>query len=616
MAGAFGAHALRARLDPALLQVFETAARYQLFHGLALVATGLVAERRAGRLVAAAAVCFVAGTLLFSGSLYALALSGTRAWGAVTPFGGLALIAGWLCLAAATWSRRPTGLLLALVISLASPARAAAPPGSGGPRTSTYDYLGRIDANFLEMFVSNVGAFANDRSTGNAGFAFPGGSENFALYSAGFWFAARVNGQLRIAVSEYDDEFRPGAMVGTISDNPTKPVYRVYKLLRTYDTPSNRTSALNAYNAGAVPFGAPPVTVLPNGDLSIGADQMLWEVHNDATATDHIAAPGGTLPLGIEVQHTFFAFNTPDPRNRAILVRAKVRNRRGNTLSQMHVGLWSDPDLGDPQDDLVGCDTTRSLAYCYNGAEIDLFYGTPPPAVGIDLLRGPIDRATGRVLRMTTFSGFRSGTDPFDSTETWNALNGLQTGGAAIVNPVTAQPTRFWFSGDPVAASGWRDSGPSDRRMLLAAGPFTMAPGDSQTVWAALLVATGTNRLDSVTELKATSDYLQSSFDAGLGVVGVPATPPGDLALRVWPNPGRAVRIAWSLPAAAQVRAAIYDLAGRLVADLGSREYAAGAHLLRWDGRGRDGRPAGAGVFFVRLTTPAGTQVSRIVRLE
>ena len=100
--GAFGAHALRGRLDPASLAIFETGVRYQFFHALALVLTGWVA--REGRPAArVAGGLFAAGTLLFSGSLYALALTGARAWGAVTPLGGVAFLAGWLALA---WALR------------------------------------------------------------------------------------------------------------------------------------------------------------------------------------------------------------------------------------------------------------------------------------------------------------------------------------------------------------------------------------------------------------------------------------------------------------------------------------------------------------------------------
>ncbi|MBI3097858.1 MAG: DUF423 domain-containing protein [Planctomycetes bacterium] len=98
-AGAFGAHALRSRLDPEMLAVFETGARYQMYHALALLACGWAADRFRHRAVDAAGLCFAAGTLLFSGSLYALALSGTKAWGAITPIGGALFLAGWLSLA-------------------------------------------------------------------------------------------------------------------------------------------------------------------------------------------------------------------------------------------------------------------------------------------------------------------------------------------------------------------------------------------------------------------------------------------------------------------------------------------------------------------------------------
>jgi uncharacterized membrane protein YgdD (TMEM256/DUF423 family) len=97
-AGAFGAHALRARLPADLLAVFETAARYQMYHALALLAVAWLADRRGTTPVKAAGWLFVAGTVIFSGSLYTLALSGVRALGAITPLGGVCFLAGWLCL--------------------------------------------------------------------------------------------------------------------------------------------------------------------------------------------------------------------------------------------------------------------------------------------------------------------------------------------------------------------------------------------------------------------------------------------------------------------------------------------------------------------------------------
>lgn len=104
-AGAAGTHALRDALDADALRVFETAARFQMYHALALLATGLLAMRRQTRMIAAAGALFTLGTLLFSGSLYALALTGVGMLGAVAPVGGVCLMAGWAMLAAAALAR-------------------------------------------------------------------------------------------------------------------------------------------------------------------------------------------------------------------------------------------------------------------------------------------------------------------------------------------------------------------------------------------------------------------------------------------------------------------------------------------------------------------------------
>ena len=104
-AGAFGAHALRARLTPEHLAIFETGARYQIYHALALLAVAWAVSRWPGSLPVYAGWLFVLGSVLFSGSLYILALTGVRWWGALTPFGGAAFLAGWLCLLGAARHR-------------------------------------------------------------------------------------------------------------------------------------------------------------------------------------------------------------------------------------------------------------------------------------------------------------------------------------------------------------------------------------------------------------------------------------------------------------------------------------------------------------------------------
>lgn len=102
-AGAFGAHALKSILDPPMLAVYETAARYQMYHAVGLFVVAWLSRETHNASVAIAGWLFCAGILLFSGSLYVVALAGIKWMGALTPLGGVSFIAGWSCVAWAAW---------------------------------------------------------------------------------------------------------------------------------------------------------------------------------------------------------------------------------------------------------------------------------------------------------------------------------------------------------------------------------------------------------------------------------------------------------------------------------------------------------------------------------
>jgi hypothetical protein len=134
--------------------------------------------------------------------------------------------------------------------------------------------------------------------------------------------------------------------------------------------------------------------------------------------------------------------------------------------------------------------------------------------VGFDFLKGP-ENAAGEVLGMTAFSKHAALYDPVTYLETYNLMRGLSRNGGVIVNPVSGEITPHQVSGDPVSGTGWLDLPPADKRMVMSAGPFTMEPGDTQTVIVGIIVGRGANRSESIRLMKVHDRTLQASFDNG-----------------------------------------------------------------------------------------------------
>jgi uncharacterized membrane protein YgdD (TMEM256/DUF423 family) len=103
--GAFGAHSLKSVLSPDMIAVYKTGVEYQFYHALGLLLIGLIGFHIQSKWISRAAILILSGIILFSGSLYALSISGVKILGAITPIGGLAFVAGWICLAVGIWKR-------------------------------------------------------------------------------------------------------------------------------------------------------------------------------------------------------------------------------------------------------------------------------------------------------------------------------------------------------------------------------------------------------------------------------------------------------------------------------------------------------------------------------
>ena len=393
-----------------------------------------------------------------------------------------------------------------------------------------HDTIHTISANSLEMFVYNNGNFAYDNANiygKTDGLYYPRGTKKTIIYDAGLWIGAKVNNQVRIAMAEYTSEFVPGPMKdGTYQ--PDRAAFKVYKIRRGDDAVSNPD-----YRDWPVDQGAP---VDDQGDPAMIGDQFLWSVCNDADSAGHTNNAGTTKPLGVEVQQSTFAYACGGALGNTIFMKFKIINKGGNRLDSTYVSLWADPDLGASRDDLVGCDTALSLGYCYNSGA-DAIYGAAPPAVGFDFFQGPIvpgeanDSAYSfsvwkkgyRKLGMTAFSKYVNGEDPQSAIETYLFMQGFRKSGGVmepVVDPVAGDTITYVFPGDPQTQTGWLDTAPDDRRLMMTSGPFTMAPGDSQEVVVAVLVGQGSDPLNSIGALKLVDQQAQAMFDLNFGFSG------------------------------------------------------------------------------------------------
>ena len=257
----------------------------------------------------------------------------------------------------------------------------------------------------------------------------PKGGGASAIFASGIWLAGQVNGELRAAASRYGPyEF----WAGPLDESGSPPANcgdfdRIYKVSRNdvqaYNATGVATPDLQDWPTG---LGAPTLAPMESDgidndddgevdeggemglldvmdeplsarisrtiDLAAGerpqilGDQLLWWVMNDR-GNQHLAT--NTPPIGLEVHASAFAFNTAGAIGNTTFYRYKIFYRGSAPLTDAYIGIFSDPDLGDFDDDYVGSDTTLGLGYVYNANNEDAAYGAPAPAAGYDFFQGP-----------------------------------------------------------------------------------------------------------------------------------------------------------------------------------------------------------------------------------
>lgn len=318
----------------------------------------------------------------------------------------------------------------------------------------------------------------------------------------------------------------------------------------------------------------------------IKGDQALWWVYNDDLNAN---TESGGLPLGVQVEVMAYAIDcqlSPCPDTALDYVtfyEYEVTNKSNQTYIDTYIGNWLDVDIGGFADDYVGCDSTRNLAFGYNGNAVDgtaAGYGANPPALGSVILESPDN------IGMTNFMYYENDFSIRGNPEMpihyysymqskWKDGNPATVGSNGYNGTV---PTNYMYSGDPGScggpSEGWSEvsagNQPFDRRYLQSVGPFTMMPGEIIQISIGQIYARGfyNDNLGSLCELKRVTDTLSNWYSTQEDcyddfVLSAPeAIEP--LSAALYPNPNQGTfRVELADVISSQGQLQIIDLLGR-----------------------------------------------------
>lgn len=509
-----------------------------------------------------------------------------------------------------------------------------------------------LQTNNINLAVSNDGILSYDRFTftnGEAGFIWPvaAAARLTADFAAGLWIGAKVgtSRELRLSAAIYSSHYTPGniPVIGQVpgSNVCSDPQFKLYVV--NLQDPSlvnggtrTKVAGGRTYNVFYEPWsswplnlGAPYVEVngIPGyqpsfeGDrpgvwhTTARPDEMVFSVYMDYTNcsnnvhTSAAGLPGGTLPLGVEVQQITFAFMQTDYSN-MVFTKYRILNKSSQNWDSVYVSFVDDADIGDGGDDAAGCDSIRGVGYIYNFDNDDPNYGTAPPALGYRILQSPL-RFTGNNndtaklpygnyvgYRSTGMSGYNvfvnSGGsclgDPNNAVNAYNFMRGKDGCGNTMINWITGGPSQYKYNGSGELRLGWFDSVMGDKRQLLNCGPFSMNSGSEQFLVTGSVISRGSNNNIAVGVILNASDnaknFYNSSFGGTpIGINSISTELPQSFSLEQnYPNPFNPVtKFKFSIPVAGSVSLKIYDISGREVAEILNKPMQPGTYEADWD---------------------------------
>lgn len=342
-------------------------------------------------------------------------------------------------------------------------------------------------------------------------------------------------------------KYWPGKGNPLLLDHPTfnKWYFNNGSLAPFFD--NNGDGIYNPVN-GDYPVIKVSLNTVTNEEEGSFADQMIFWVINDNGNT-HGRSNG--VELGVQVNCLAFAFQTSDELNDMTFYTYEILKKTAGNIDETFMGVFVDPDLGGSvgaQDDFIGCDTTRSLGFCYNADNDDALYGAGPPIVAVDFFEGPLDENDVE-LGMSSFIYFNNTTGPQGDPDDAPQFRNFQLGNWGDGTPITCGangvtgplPTKYVYPGNPADGStytggceDWSEcsagSTPADRRFLQNSGPFTLSSAQSQRISIGVMVvgtdpSTYNGCPDILGAVGAADDKAQFLFDNNFGIIDGPDAP-------------------------------------------------------------------------------------------
>ena len=510
------------------------------------------------------------------------------------------------------------------------------------------------------------------------------------LFSGGFFLSGYSNGQLwanAVASSSLVEDYLQGVVNGEW--DPNAVLYKV----GIEDLPFGQSwqDWINAVYLGADFYDGDgdgiynPVDKNVNGiwdpdedKPDILGDETLWCVYHDGVPVAQ-RRWNTTLEVGVEVRQTVFAYSSISYLQNVIFARYRIKYvglglpSEPDVLDDVYFGVWDDPDLGDSQDDLAGCDTLLSGGYTYNDGP-DNEYGNNPPSFFVKTLAGPVTYIPGvtfidnngngsydegidtpldtayvhrghdlgikeypgaKNLGLYSSVNYLNGdpiiNDPSTVQEARNYMLGLTRQGTHI-NPCTWAKSQvrggvdcskvnplFWYSGDPVANVGWINTMPTDQRQMQNVGPFTLEKGKEYEIFVTYNIGQGTDALTSITESKRISQFsgrlYAANFDTTLVSVkeilssNIPET---CFLSQNYPNPfNPSTTISWQIPEGDNVTLKIIGALGEEIATLINEYKPAGRYETEFSAANLP-----SGVYFYQLKAGGYISTKKMILLK